>query len=59
MEYSNSGTLESRHQKCLDAVDEHIKNYTKTGDEWHLLQAEVLRKYVKDLKIWIHKQEGR
>jgi hypothetical protein len=31
----------------------------KTGDEWHLSQAEILRKYVKDLKKWIHKQEGR
>jgi hypothetical protein len=46
-------------KKCLDAVDEHIKAYTKSGDDWHLSQAEILRKYVKDLKVWIHKQEGR
>jgi hypothetical protein len=33
--------------------------HIKTGDEWHLSQAETLRKYVKNLKVWIHKQEGR
>jgi hypothetical protein len=31
----------------------------ETGDPWHEEQAQILRKYVKDLKIWIHKQEGR
>jgi hypothetical protein len=46
-------------KKCLDAIDEHIKTYIRTGDEWHLSQAEILRKYVKDLKIWIHKEEER
>ena len=44
-------------KSCLNAIDEHIKNYVKTGDEWHLSQAKVLRNYVKDLKVWIHKQE--
>ena len=46
-------------KKCLDAIDEHIKLHMKTGDEWHLSKAEILRNYVKDLKVWIHKQEGR
>ena len=46
-------------KKCLDAVDEHIRLHMKTGDVWHLSQAEILRNYVKDLKVWIHKQEGR
>ena len=45
-------------KKCLDAVDEHMRQHLKTGDDWHLSQAEILRKYVKDLKVWIHKQEG-
>ena len=45
-------------KKCLDAVDEHNQQHLKTGDEWHLSQAEILRKYVKDLKVWIHKEEG-
>jgi hypothetical protein len=31
----------------------------ETGDPWHEKQAQILRKYVKDLKIWIHEQEGR
>jgi hypothetical protein len=30
----------------------------ETGDFWHEQQAQILRKYVKDLKVWIHKQEG-
>jgi hypothetical protein len=30
----------------------------QTGDSWHEEQAEILRKYVKDLKVWIHEQEG-
>jgi hypothetical protein len=29
----------------------------ETGDSWHEEQAEILRKYVKDLKVWIHEQE--
>jgi hypothetical protein len=45
-------------KKCLDAIDEHIRNYVETGDELHLSQAEVLRKYVKDLKIWIQMARG-
>jgi len=30
----------------------------ETGDEWHLEQQKILRNYVKELKVWIHKQEG-
>ena len=46
-------------KKCLDAIDEHNQQYMKTGDDWHLSQAETLRNYVSDLKTWIHQQEGR
>lgn len=46
-------------KKCLDAVDLHVQLHLHTQDDWHLSQAEILRKYVKDLKIWIHQQEGR
>jgi hypothetical protein len=46
-------------KKCLDAVDLHVKLHLDTQEEWHLSQAEILRKYVKDLKVWIHHQEGR
>jgi hypothetical protein len=31
----------------------------ETGDFWHEEQSQILRKYVKDLKVWIHKQEGK
>ena len=34
------------------------ENSMQTGDPWHEEQAEILRKYVKDLKVWIHKEEG-
>ena len=43
---------------CLNAVDEHTKNYLQTGDPWHEQQAEILRKYVLELKKWIHATEG-
>ena len=46
-------------KKCLDAIDTHIRLYLKTGDDWHLPQAEILRKYVSELKTWIHQQEGK
>ncbi len=36
-----------------------LRTISRLGDEWHLSQAEILRKYVKELKIWIHKEEGR
>lgn len=44
-------------KKCLDAIDTHIRLHLKTGDDWHLSQAEVLRQYVRNLKDWIHLQE--
>lgn len=43
----------------LKAVDNHTSLYFKTGDVWHMEQAQILRKYVADLKTWIHKQEGK
>jgi len=46
-----NGTL---HQ----AIDNHTRLYFETGDEWHQEQAQILRKYIKDLKVWIHKEEG-
>ena len=46
-------------KKCLDAVDLHTRMYLETGDEWHQYQAKTLRNYVRTLKTWIHKQEGR
>lgn len=45
-------------KKCLDAIDLHTRIYLDTSDVWHEDQAKILRKYVKDLKVWIHHQEG-
>jgi len=45
--------------KILKAVDNHTRLYLETGDEWHEEKAEILRQYVKELKYWIHQQEGR
>jgi hypothetical protein len=42
----------------LKAIDNHTRIGMQTGDPWHEEQAEILRKYVKDLKVWIHKEEG-
>jgi hypothetical protein len=46
------------HQ-LLKAIDEHVRLFLETGDEWHLEKAEQLRVYVSELKRYIHKQEGR
>ncbi len=42
----------------IKTIDLHVDLYIKTGDEFHLNQSEILRKYVKDLKIWIHNKEN-
>lgn len=41
----------------LQTIDLHTQLHLKTGDEFHYLQARILRQYVKDLKTWIHSQE--
>jgi len=45
------------HQ-LLKAIDNHTCFYIETGDFWHEEQAQILRTYVKNLKIFIHKEEG-
>jgi len=44
--------------KILQAIDNHTRLFLETGDFWHQEQADILRKYIKDLKVWIHKEEG-
>jgi len=41
----------------LKAIDSHNRIYFRTGDNWHLLKAEELRRYVVELKDWIKDQE--
>jgi hypothetical protein len=45
------------HQ-ILKAIDNHTRFYMTTGDPWHANQAEVLRRYVAELKDWIHYEES-
>ena len=46
------------HQ-ILKAIDNHTRLWLETGDRWHEDQANILRQYLRDLKDWIHHQEGR
>jgi hypothetical protein len=41
----------------LKAIDNHTREYLKSGDVWHLQKAQELREYVSELKTWIHKTE--
>ena len=45
------------HQ-ILKAIDNHTRLHLETGDFWHEEQAQILRKYVSDVKVWIHKEEN-
>ena len=46
------------HQ-ILKAIDNHNQEYFKTGNSWHLEKADMLRKYLDELKTWIHKEESK
>jgi len=46
------------HQ-ILKAVDNHTRIHLETGNIWHQQQANILRQYLIELKIWIHNEEGR
>jgi len=45
------------HQ-ILKAIDNHTRLHLETGNFWHEEQSQILRKYLKDLKVFIHKEEG-
>jgi predicted NAD/FAD-binding protein len=42
----------------LKAIDNHVDLYLKTGDHWHVEQADFLRTYLHQLKTWIHQEEN-
>lgn len=46
------------HQ-ILKAIDNHTRLWMETGDSWHEEKANMLRKYLRELKDFIHKIEGR
>jgi hypothetical protein len=37
-------------KKCLDGVDEHVKAYIKTGDDWHLITSRSVKKLCKNFE---------
>ncbi|MEN6553844.1 MAG: hypothetical protein ABFC34_13280 [Methanobacterium sp.] len=43
----------------LKAIDNHNQEYFKTGNNWHLEKADLLRNYLKELKFWIYKEERK
>lgn len=44
-------------KECLNAIDYHVAFHIETGESWHEERAQILRKYVADLKEWIHLKE--
>jgi hypothetical protein len=44
---------------ALKAIDHHTMKFLETGDPWHERKAWDLRRYVAELKDWIHREEGR
>ena len=44
---------------CLNAIDEHVRLYLETHDAWHMDQAQALRAYINQLKLWILRTEGK
>ena len=46
------------HQ-ILKAIDNHTRLFMETGDIWHEEKANILRQYLRELKDFIHKSEGR
>lgn len=45
------------HQ-ILKAIDNHNQEYFKTNNIWHLEKADMLRKYINELKTWIATEEN-
>lgn len=43
----------------LKAIDNHTQEYFKSGNKWHLEKADILRQYLRELKDFIHIQEGK
>jgi hypothetical protein len=45
--------------RILKTIDLHTLLYLKTGDIWHEEHAQILRKYLTDLKDWIILEETK
>jgi hypothetical protein len=47
----------SKIHNILKTIDLHTKLHLETGDNFHLIQADILRTYVLELKKWILSKE--
>ena len=45
-------------KQALNAIDRHEQLYRQTGFGWHAAKAQDLRRYVAELKDWIHCEEA-
>jgi hypothetical protein len=43
----------------LKAIDEHNREYFRTGNPWHLAKATMLREYLVDLNGCVMRMEGK
>ena len=43
----------------LKAIDEHNREYFRTGNPWHLQKATMLRGYLVEMKGWLMRKEGK
>jgi len=43
----------------LRAIDNHMGLYLQHRDLWHLQKAAILREYIRELKAYIHRKEGK
>jgi len=43
----------------LRAIDNHMGLYLQHRDPWHLQKAAILREYIRELKAYIHRKEGK
>ena len=41
----------------LKAIDEHNREYFRTGNPWHLAKARMLREYLVEVTEWIGSKE--
>jgi hypothetical protein len=47
----------SKIHNILKTIDLHTRLYLETGDKFHLIQSDILRTYVLELKEWILSKE--
>ena len=45
-------------KQVLNAIDRHEQLYRQGGSGWHAVKAHELRRYISELKDWIHCQEA-